>query len=206
MRRTALCAVLILVLGGLLSGDALGQSPAKDSAERSRETRKRGAEEWQPPSPSEVLIARLIRLPDGLVLTPEQELAIAQMRREEGPKLVELMKRLNDTTTPQQKQAAADTRKQAIAAGLTGEALEQAIAAAVQLTPEQKAAREKLSEEWQEMQLKVLLKLDALLTAPQRAELEKREKEALEDKLRERRLEREKRLQGQPRATPAKPN
>jgi len=204
VRRTTLCAVLIVVLGGLVVGDALGQSSAKDAVVRTVETSKRSAEEWQPPSPSAVLITRLIRLPEGLAITPAQEAAIAQIRREEGPKLVELLKRLNDTTTPQQKQAAADARKQALAAGLTGEALEQAIAAAVQLTPEQIAERERIDEEWQAFQLKVLLRLESILTAEQRAELEKREKDALEDKPRERKREREKRIQGPPRTTPSK--
>jgi len=65
-----------------------------------------------------------------------------------------------------------------LADGLKGEPLEQAIAAAVQLTQQQKAERARIDAAWRQLQQQIFARLEALLTPEQQAELARRQPSA----------------------------
>ena len=172
MCRAAICAGLMLALGVWTCSGLHAQQQAAPSAGDDPAADNTPADDApKPRSAATILIERLIRLPDGIKLSPEQQASVSQIRKEEGPKLLALVKRLNNSITPEQKQAAADARKRGLAEGLEGEKLEQAIAAAVPLTGQQKAERARIEAAWQQLQKQILKRLEALLTPAQKAEL-----------------------------------
>ncbi len=136
----------------------------------------------KPPSQAEAnvkrLVEKLIRLPDGLTLSEEQQTGLESLRKAYGPRLLAVLKAMSDVITPEQKQAAATARAAAIADGKEPAEVDLISQSALGLTAAQRAARQKVAIEQAALRTEVVEKLRNLLTPEQRAEVERRKKEA----------------------------
>jgi|GEM_PF-3523157 len=90
--RRAIAALWLGALLGLTCGAVHAQRPVATLPAGNRAANSQAADANQPPGVAAALVQRLIRLPDGLELTPEQQAGLEQIRREEGPKLLALIK------------------------------------------------------------------------------------------------------------------
>lgn len=122
------------------------------------------------------LVEKLIRFPDGLTLSEEQNAALESLRKQYGPRVLAALKAMSDVVTPEQKQAAATARAAAIAEGKEPAEVERLSQAALNLTAAQQAARQKVAIEQAALRTEVVEKLRNLLTPEQRAEVERRKK------------------------------
>jgi hypothetical protein len=127
------------------------------------------AKKKAPPCPA---TQRIDKITAGLTLTDAQKKSLTALKKEYGPKLTAAIKQC-DVTTPEQKKAAAEARKEAKAAGKKGKEVQQAVDAAVKLTAEQKTkmadTHKKVGCLDKELKQKVL----ALLTPEQKDQLKK---------------------------------
>ncbi len=122
------------------------------------------------------LVERMIRVPDGIELSAEQQQRLAALRKEYAPRLMAALKAQSDVLKPEQKQAAATAQKEALAAGKEPAEVARLVQAALNLTDEQRAARQKVATQQAALRAEVFQKLEALLTPEQKAELERRKK------------------------------
>ncbi|MCH8047685.1 MAG: hypothetical protein IID44_28665 [Planctomycetes bacterium] len=109
-----------------------------------------------------------IQIPKGVELSAKQKEKVEALRKEYGPKFVALRKK--QALSKDVRGARAEAIKKAKAEGKKGKELRAAVAAAVPLTDEQKAAQAKMRALQKEIRAAVM----ALLTDEQRAKLPKR--------------------------------
>jgi Spy/CpxP family protein refolding chaperone len=108
---------------------------------------------------------------DQLNLTAEQKAKAADLQKEFGPKVAELLKKMQAIMTDDQRKARQEAEKAAKAAGKTGKELHDAVAAAVTLTDEQKAKQAEVKQEMAPIVKEAREKLMAILTPEQQAVL-----------------------------------
>uniref|UniRef100_A0A7C4QPP8 Periplasmic heavy metal sensor n=1 Tax=Schlesneria paludicola TaxID=360056 RepID=A0A7C4QPP8_9PLAN len=113
----------------------------------------------------------VFQLPKEVSLTAEQETKLDALKKEFGPKLAEVQKKLDDLLSPEQKQARKDAAAKAKSEKLKGKAAQEAIFGALKLSPEQKEKYEAAQKELQELQAKVRAKMAEFLTDEQKAKI-----------------------------------
>ena len=112
----------------------------------------------------------VVRVPKGIELSAEQTKAVADLNKKYAEKLDAARAKLN-VVTPEQKQAMAKARKDAIAAGKKGKELKEALANVVTLTDAQKAQMREGRVAQKEVMVAARKEFAALLTDEQKAKL-----------------------------------
>ena len=157
MRSARVVLTLAVVL---LMASALAAAPKKGKGKKEKKA---------PPCPAAQRVERMLT---GLTLTEDQQAKLGEIKKEFGPKLMELMKKM-DVFTPEQKKARAEAAKAAKAAGKKGKEAREAVEAAVQLTDEQKAAMAEAKKQMGPLQKELTQKVLAVLTPEQKEQLKK---------------------------------
>ncbi len=155
--------LLTLCVVGLLAATLSAQE--KD-AKKAKAKGKRGA--------GNAIAQRMISFPKVIEATEEQTAKLEELRKEYGPQLTALMKQRREILTADQVKSQQEARKAAAAEGKKGKELQAAVAAAVEVTPEQKEKLAKVQKEQQELMTKVRKAMNDLLTEEQKAKLPKR--------------------------------
>ncbi len=145
--RTATRTLTILTLA-LLLASPLGAADKKKKGERGKKKARR--------APVAVFV------PKSIELTDEQKTKVAALNKEYGPKLAELQKKL--ALTPEQRKAGAKAHKAIKESGKKGKEAQQAMAAALNLTDEQK----QVQKEQRALRREARQKFLALLTPEQK--------------------------------------
>lgn len=133
---------------------------------------KKGGEKKEKKAPQCPAAQRIEKMVAGLTLADDQKAKIGEIGKEFGPKLAEVMKKM-DVLTPEQKKAKADAAKAAKAAGKKGKEAQAAIDAAVNLTEEQKAKIAEAKKEMAPLEKDLCEKVTAVLTPEQKEQLKK---------------------------------
>ncbi len=139
--------LLMLALVALIAAPVL----AKDGKKKHSAKGKHGG-----------MIAQLSKKLEALDLTKDQVEKLKQLKEKFGPELAELQAKAKPTA--EQREAMKEAKQKADAAGKKGKELRQAIQAAMNLTPEQTAAR----KEMQEIMRTIKKEIGALLTPEQK--------------------------------------
>lgn len=110
---------------------------------------------------------------EGLDLTAEVEEKLAKLRDEDGPKMKELLEKLGEIVTEEQKALAKEAGEKAKEAKKEGRQFFIAVEAAVKLTDEQKKKMDELGKEMLAMQRGAMKKVMAMLTDEQKEKVKK---------------------------------
>jgi hypothetical protein len=110
---------------------------------------------------------QIFTLPKEITLTDEQKTKLEEIKKEHGPKLAELTKKIDDTLTDDQKKARKEAGDKARADGKKGKDLQAAVDAAVALTDDQKKSQETVKPELTKLQGAIREKIHGLLTTDQ---------------------------------------
>ncbi len=115
----------------------------------------------------------LLKMPDSIKLTVEQQAKIAELRiKELEPKHHAAVKKLNEILTAEQRKAKSSATKAAKEAGKTGKELQLAVQAAVKLTDEQKKQMALARKELLAVRAEIAEQINGMLTDEQRAAVE----------------------------------
>ena len=150
----ALSAVVMLVC----VSSAFGQQAAKKEARAA----KRAAEN------------PIFQFPKEITLSEEQQAKLKALKDEYGPKLAAVQAKQNEVLTAEQRSARAEANKANREAKKSGKEAQEAIAAALKLTDEQKTKWAAVQKEQQELRKTIEEKKRELLTEEQKAKLPKR--------------------------------
>ncbi len=119
--------------------------------------------------------ANAVKFPKGVEASEEQQAALKKLQEEFSPQLVALNKKQRDILTTDQIKARAAARKQAVADGKKGKDVRDAVAAAGEITAEQKTQLAALQKERRALTKKIQAAVVGLLTDEQKAKLPKRQ-------------------------------
>ena len=153
--RTVLTLALVLVMA-----TALAAAPKKGKGKKGKKA---------PPCPAAQRVDRML---SGVELTDEQKTKLGEIKKEFGPKLMEVMKKM-DVLTPEQKKARAAAAKEAKAAGKKGKEAREAIDAAVKMTEEQKDKIAEVRKEMRPLEKELREQVLAVLTDEQKQQVKK---------------------------------
>ena len=115
--------------------------------------------------------AQVFQLPKDVTLTAEQQEKLDALKKEHGPKVAELQKKVDEVLTAEQIQARKDVAAKIKEEKVTGKARQQRIEEALKLTAEQKTKWDGAQKELQEFQGKVREKIAEFLTDEQKAKV-----------------------------------
>lgn len=163
MRTARILGTLALVL--LLALPAAAQ-------ERQRKKGKRP--QLSTMSRAMLLVQRLREALDGMDLTAQQQQQVEQVRAELRPQLEEVLEKLRDLLTEEQRQAAEDAVRKAREAGKKGRAFFVAVETAVKLTDEQREKVNKLGQQTLKLSRQMVKKIMGVLTPEQQENLKKK--------------------------------
>lgn len=121
-------------------------------------------------------VAALFTFPKKVEATEEQTAKLNELKAEYGPKIEEAQKAVNGILTAERKQAQQKAMKEARAAGKKGKELRQAVAAALNLTPEEKKALGKANKARASLIKEINAKKMGLLTDEQKEKIKKKKK------------------------------
>jgi Skp family chaperone for outer membrane proteins len=113
--------------------------------------------------------SQAFQLPKEITLTTEQQAKLDALKKEHGPKLAELQKKVDDLLTAEQKQARKDAVAKAKTDKLEGKARREALESALKLTPEQKTKYDAANKDLQAKVTEVRGKIAEFLTDEQKA-------------------------------------
>ena len=122
-------------------------------------------------SPTAQAMMRMMNLWEtlkGLDLTDEQQEKLKGIRDESGPKMKEIMEKMGEIVTEEQKKAFQDAAKKAKQEGKKARAFFVAVQSAGDLTDEQKEKLDKLAPEIQGVQRKMMKSIMGILTPEQK--------------------------------------
>ena len=134
------------------------------------------AEKGKKKEPLSPAAQRIERVVAGLTLTDDQKAKLDTLKKEFDPKLTEAMKK-TDVLTPEQKKAREAAAKAANAAGKTKKEINQAVAAAVTLTAQQKGQQAEAKKQMSTLERELREGVMAALTAEQKEQLKTKPKE-----------------------------
>jgi hypothetical protein len=115
--------------------------------------------------------AQQFSFPKEIKLTKEQEEKLAALRKEFTPRLDALNAKIDKVMTPERKKVATATRKEATTAGKKGKEIDEAIAAALKLSPEEEQQRKANNQERNKLMRELNEKKMGLLTEEQKTQL-----------------------------------
>jgi len=128
-------------------------------------------------SPMAQAMMRMMNLGEtlkALDLTDEQQEKLKGIREESGPKMKEIMEKMGEIVTEEQKKAFADAAKKAKEEGKKGRAFFVAVQSAGDLTDEQKEKLDKLAPEIQGVQRKMMKSIMGILTPEQKEKMKQK--------------------------------
>ena len=109
----------------------------------------------------------------GVTLTDDQKGQLDAVKKELGPKLMEVMKKQRAIWTPEQVKARGEAEKAAKAAGKTGKEFAEAVEAATKATDQQKAQTAEIRKELSALEKELREKVLAVLTPEQKEQVKK---------------------------------
>jgi len=109
------------------------------------------------------------QLPKEITLTTEQQAKLDALKKEHGPKLAELQKKVDEILSSEQVQARKDAVAKAKTEKLEGKARREALESALKLTPEQKTKWDAANKDLQAKTTEVRGKIAEFLTDEQKA-------------------------------------
>ncbi len=112
---------------------------------------------------------QVFQIPKEITLSDEQKEKLEAIKKEHGPKLSELTKKLDDSLTAEQKKARKEAMEKAKTDGKKGKDLQEAVIAALNLTDEQKKLRAEIQPELTKLQASVKEQIHGILTDEQKA-------------------------------------
>ncbi len=145
-------AVVLLMASPVLAG------PGKNGPKKEKKA---------PPNPATQFAEKVLK---GIDLTDAQKTQLKEIEKEFGPKLADVVKKM-DVLTPDQKKARAEAAKAAKAAGKKGKEAREAVEAAVKLTDDQKAKMAEARKELGPLENQLREKVLAVLTPEQKEKL-----------------------------------
>ena len=155
------------VIGAVvLSVTMVNAAPSDDTsmpnkgAAKSAKTGKKGADGSK---------NRVFTIPKEISLTSEQQTKLDEIKKEQGPKILELTTKLSAVLTDEQKAARKKAAAKAKEDGMTGKAATAIIDEAVNLTDEQKKQQAEMLPELAKLRLSIKEQIHSLLTDEQKA-------------------------------------
>jgi Spy/CpxP family protein refolding chaperone len=115
--------------------------------------------------------SQVFQLPKDVTLSAEQQAKLDALKKEHGPKVAELQKKIDEVLTPEQRQARKDAAAKNKEEKLKGKQAQERLNAALKLSPEQKTKWDAAQKEMQEYQGKIREKIGEFLTAEQKAKV-----------------------------------
>ena len=111
---------------------------------------------------------QIFTLPNEITLTDDQKTKLEAIKKEHGPKLSELTKKMDESLTDEQKKARKAAGDKARADGKKGKDLQAAVDEALKLTDDQKKAQDAMKPELTKLQGTIREKIHGLLTDDQK--------------------------------------
>jgi len=125
-------------------------------------------------SPTSQAMMRMMKLGETLKqldLTDEQKQKLKEIREEAGPKMKEILDKVNEILTEEQSTAAKEAAKKAMEAGEKGRDFFLAVQTSIQLTDEQQEKMDKVAPEIQAVQRKMMKAITGMLTPEQKEKM-----------------------------------
>ncbi len=119
-------------------------------------------------------VARSFTIPGGIAITDEQKTSLLALNGELGGKLAELMEKQALILTDERRAAREAAYKEARESGKDRQATVDAVEAALKMSDAEKAQLTEVEQSLRELNQQIRERMTALLTAEQKAELEKR--------------------------------
>ncbi|MDB5342834.1 MAG: hypothetical protein JWP89_1211 [Schlesneria sp.] len=107
-------------------------------------------------------------IPKEITLTAEQQAKVDEIKKEQGPKVAELITKLDAVLTADQKAARKEANTKAKADGKKGKEAKAAVDEAMKLTDEQKKQQAELQPELAKLQQSIKEQINGLLTDEQK--------------------------------------
>ncbi len=156
---------LVVAMAMLVAAVAVAQEKPKQKGKGPRLT---------PTSQAVVRIDRLRETLEGMDLTAEQKEKLTALRDKLGPKAGEILGRIRDVLTEQQRTAAEQAMKSAREAGKKGRDAMLEVEAAIQLTDAQKEQLKAIDPDLAALNKEVMKEVMSVLTAEQKATLKEK--------------------------------
>lgn len=115
--------------------------------------------------------SQVFQLPKDVTLTAEQQSKLDALKKEQGPKIAEVQKKIEEILTPEQRQARKDVAAKIKEEKLKGKQAQERTLEALKLTAEQKPKWDAAQKEMQELQGKIREQIAGFLTDEQKAKV-----------------------------------
>lgn len=112
---------------------------------------------------------QVFAIPKEITLTDEQKTKLEAIKKEHGPKVSELTKKIDESLTDEQKKARKEAGDKAKADGKKGKDLQAAVDEALKLTDDQKKQRAEVQPELTKLSLTIKEQIHGILTDEQKA-------------------------------------
>ena len=122
------------------------------------------------------VVDKAFGLPKTITLTAEQQTKLAAVRTEFEPKVKEVVDKMAQVLTAEQKKARQEALKAGKAAGKKGKELQAEVAAAMKMTDEQQKKHDEGTKELKELSGKIREQISGFLTAEQKELLKAKKK------------------------------
>src|SRR5262245_28689500 len=161
--RAILYGVSALALGFLI----VGPSAADDKKDAAKTAEKKDAPKADP----------AFTIDKRITLDEKQQAQLEELKKEYGPKLKEINAKIDVVMTEDRKKIAAEERKKLSADGKKGKELNEAVTAALKLSPEEQAKLKDAQGERQKLVKEINTKKLALLTEEQKKVIQTKPKD-----------------------------
>lgn len=111
---------------------------------------------------------QVFAIPKEITLTEDQKTKLEAIKKEHGPKVSELTKKLDESLTDEQKKARKEAADKARADGKKGKDLQATVEEALKLTDDQKKQRAEVQPELTKLTLSIKEQIHGLLTDEQK--------------------------------------
>lgn len=159
--------VAIVTLAMMIAAPAMAQDEKK-KGKRARAEKREGAKRQTAQVPLQFL--------ENIKLTEAQEVKLAAIKKELGPKFAEVRKRTRAILTPEQQKARTQAMKAAKGAGKKRKETMAAVEKAMKLTDAQKKGMAEAKKLTAALQQQLRAKVETILTDEQKAALPKRDR------------------------------
>jgi Skp family chaperone for outer membrane proteins len=149
--------IVLTLAAGLLAAVAALPANAQEKGKKKTQAAGAGSQAFQ--------------LPKEITLTAEQQAKLDALKKEHGPKLAELQKKVDEILNSEQVQARKDALAKAKTDKLEGKARREALESALKLTPEQKTKWDAAQKDLQAKTAEVRAKIAEFLTEEQKAKV-----------------------------------
>ena len=160
-----------IVLAMVVALSIAAAAVAQDS-EKAKEKAK--AARLSPAAQAMLRIERLREAVESLDLTAEQKEQLQKVRQDLGPKMTEVVKKVRDLLTEEQRKTVEEVAKKAQEAGKKGAEVFRAVESSVKLTDEQTEKLNKVGQEIAALQKQMMKGVMGVLTPEQREKIKEK--------------------------------